>query len=105
MARLFEKNGYTSAEGIVLPLSDFRLFTDLPNSDTIEDRYKEGIIKRAEALIGKEYPVILATDYMAYTRTGDRTAYGSKTFPREEIWFLSLTPSWWRGREDLWTVS
>ena len=82
MARLFEKNGYTSAEGIVLPLSDFRLFTDLPNSDTIEDRYKEGIIKRAEALIGKEYPVILATDYMAYTRTGDRTAYGSKTFPK-----------------------
>ena len=29
MARLFENNGYTSAEGIVLPLSNFRLFTDL----------------------------------------------------------------------------
>ena len=82
MARLFENNGFTNAKGMVLPLSDFRLFTDLPNSDTIEDRYKEGIIKRAEALIGKEYPVILATDYMAYTRTGDRTAYSSKTFPK-----------------------
>ncbi len=80
MARLFEKNGFTNVDGRVLPLSEFRLFTDLPNGDTIEERYKAGIIKRAEALIGKEYPVILATDYMAYTRTGDRIAYSSKTF-------------------------
>ena len=80
MERLFEKNGYTDATGIVLPISEFKLFTDLPNGDTIEERYKAGIIKRAEALIGKEYPIILATDYMAYTRTGDRLAYSSKTF-------------------------
>ena len=80
MARLFEQNGFTDAAGMVLPLSEFRLFTDLPNGNAIEERYKEGIIKRAEALLGKEYPVILATDYMAYTRTGDRTAYSAKTF-------------------------
>ena len=82
MSRLFEKNGFVNAEGMVLPLSDFKLFTDLPNGNVIDDRYKADIIARAEKLIGKTYPVILATEYMAYARTGDRTAAGASTTPR-----------------------
>lgn len=82
MPRLFEKNGFTDANGKVLPYSEFKLFTDLPNGDKIDKRYHENIIKRAEALIGKEYPIILATDYMAYTRNGNRTDASSKTFPK-----------------------
>ena len=82
MSRLFEENGFVNAEGMVLSLSDFKLFTDLPNGNAIDDRYKADIIAKAEKLIGKTYPVILATEYMAYTRTGDRTAASASTTPR-----------------------
>lgn len=82
MPRLFKENGFVTAEGLVLALSDFKLFTDLPGGDVIQDRYKANIIAKAEALIGKTYPVILATEYMAYARTGDRTAASASTNPR-----------------------
>ena len=82
MPRLFEENGYVSGSGIVLPLSEFRLFTDLPNGDKIEERYKADLIAKAEKLIDKEYQIIRATDYMAYARTGDRTAAGARFSPR-----------------------
>lgn len=82
MPRLFEENGFVNAAGTVLPLSQFKLFTDLENGNVIEERYKESIVAKAEKLIGKTYPVILATEYMAYTRTGDRTAASASTSPR-----------------------
>ena len=82
MPRLFEENGFVDAAGTVLPLSEFKLFTDLENGNEIGERYKENIIAKAEKLIGKTYPVILATEYMAYTITGDRTAASASTSPR-----------------------
>lgn len=82
MPRLFEQNGFTDATGKVLPLEDFRLFTELQGEVKIDPRYHEAIIERAEKLIGKEYPIILATDYMAYVRNGNRTDASSKTFPK-----------------------
>ena len=82
MPRLFEENGFVSADGIVLSLSEFRLFSDLPEGNSIAERYKEGIIAYAESLIGKEYPHILATDYMNFTRIGDSVLYSRKMFDR-----------------------
>ena len=82
MPRLFEENGFVDAKGAVLPLSEFKLFTDLPNGNVIDERYKADIIARGEKLLGKTYPVILATEYMAFTRTGDRTAASASTTPR-----------------------
>ena len=82
MPRLFEENGFINAEGYVLPLSEFKLFTDLKGGDKIDERYHADIIARAEKLIGKEYPIILATDYMAFSRNGNRTDASTKTFPK-----------------------
>ena len=82
MPRLFEENGFVSGAGAVLPLSEFRLFRDLPNGDKIQDRFKADIVARAEKLIGKEYQILRATDYMAYVRTGDRTAASARFNPR-----------------------
>ena len=84
MERLFEKNGYLNAEGKVLGLNEFKLFTDLKNGDVIEERFKKGLIERAEKILDKEYPVCRATDYMMFTRTGDRLAYASRTYLRRE---------------------
>ena len=51
MPRLFEQNGFTDATGKVLPLEDFRLFTELQGEVKIDPRYHEAIIERAEKLI------------------------------------------------------
>jgi len=40
------------------------------------------ILKHAEALIGKEYPQLLATDFMMFARMGNRSVYQDKYFPR-----------------------
>ena len=36
MPRLFEENGFVDAAGTVLPLSEFKLFTDLENGNEID---------------------------------------------------------------------
>lgn len=85
MQRLFEKNGFVNAEGMVLPLSDFRLFRDLQDGDKIEDRYKAELVARAEPLIGKEYKVLRATDYLAFARTGSRAKENAASPRREDL--------------------
>ena len=82
MAKLFEKNGYKTGVGNTLPLSDFRLFRDLEKGAVIDERFHEKILSRAEQLLDKEYPVLRATDYMAYKRKGDRGAAGARYNPR-----------------------
>ena len=92
MERLFEKNGYLNAEGKILGLNEFKLFTDLKNGDVIEERFKKGLIERAEKILDKEYPVCRATDYMMFTRTGDRLAYSSRTYLKgEDLVILQIT--------------
>ena len=82
MSRLFRENGFTTGEGITLPLSEFRLFSDLSRGAVIDERYHKKIIESAEPLLDKEYSVLRATDYMAYKRTGDRSAAGARYNPR-----------------------
>ena len=90
MPRLFEINGFTDASGKVLSLEKFKLFTDLETDGKIDARYHEDILAFAETFIGKEYPAVLATDYMAYPRTGERATFESKVNPRRRA-LIALT--------------
>lgn len=65
-------------------------FTDLPiPTERERDRWKaipketaDSIIKEADGFIGYDFPVILATDYLEFSRTGDRKVMQAKSFIR-----------------------
>ncbi|MCQ2428783.1 MAG: heparinase II/III family protein [Clostridia bacterium] len=83
--RIFSEYGF-SAAGHVLPYENFIPFTDRgdgqPSGLLISDVNRAEIIRRAEALLGKQYPPLLASDYMMFRRDGNRSVYEDKYFPR-----------------------
>ncbi len=79
--RIFEERHY-DIKGRVLSLADTQLFRDVPGGFSVSDQNRADMIERAEALLDKEYPSLLATDFMWYRRTGDRRRFESKYHPR-----------------------
>ncbi len=49
---------------------------------TISPALKERILKEGESYLGYQYPYIFATDFMNFTRTGNRVAYEDLYFAR-----------------------
>lgn len=70
--------------GHVLPLSEFRPFLDRDGKMTVDPAQIPSIIARAEKLLGKEYPVTYATEYMMFSRVGNRSVFEAKYFPRRK---------------------
>lgn len=79
--RLFEERKI-DVKGKVLPLSQFRPFLDAEQGFVFNEGNKESVIKRAEELLTKEFPVLVASDYMMFKRDGNRSVYEGKYFPR-----------------------
>lgn len=79
--RIFAERNY-DLRGKVLPLSEFKLFKDAKNGFNIDPDYNAPLIKRAEQLLTKEYPILIASDYMMFKRDGNRSIYEDKYFPR-----------------------
>lgn len=79
--KIFQDNSI-DVTGKVLALSEFRPFLDAPNGFQINEEYNESLIKRAEGLLTKEYPCLIASDYMMFKRDGNRSIYEGKYFPR-----------------------
>lgn len=79
--RVFEERRF-NVKGRVLPLSKFKLFKDTKYGFKIDQENCEAIVKRAEGLLSKEYPVLIASDYMMFKRDGNRSIYEGKYFPR-----------------------
>ena len=83
--------GATSG-GCVLPYEKFRLFLDLGKDASPDPAViKEQIIPTAERLLKEELRVPLATDYLKFTRTGERAGVRDKR--GEMIIYLSLAES------------
>ncbi len=59
--------------------------SDRPAWEALPAELKARLIAEGEAYIGYSFPPILATDFMAFCRTGNRTDYENKLFQRRNI--------------------
>lgn len=63
-------------------LSSIPSIDDREHWDGLDPQLKKELIAQGEACLGSDYPLILATDYMSFVRTGDRDGYQDKAFRR-----------------------
>ena len=79
--KIFEEHGF-DIEGRVLPLDRFSLFSDRKEGIYICPEYRETLIAKAEALLGKSYPTIRLSEYLMFRRNGNRTVFQNVYFER-----------------------
>lgn len=88
--KIFEKKNYCVV-GKIVPYEQFKIFCDNPDGFKIDPGHYPNIINRAEELAGKEYPMLIASDYMMYKRDGNRAIYELKYMERrQDILILAL---------------
>lgn len=83
--RLFED---PELEGKLLPLSDFKLFSDLgksPAPEYMSDADKKSIIETADCLLEKPIPQLYASQYMRFFYDGNRSEYEESYFTRRRM--------------------
>lgn len=51
--------------------------------DGLPEGVREALIRRGEEYLGWQWPVMICGDYLAFSRTGDRTRYEEKCHPRQ----------------------
>ena len=99
--RIFSEYGFV-AEGHVLSRDAFVPFTDRgegqPRGLVITEENKETIIRRAEKLAGKTYPVLPAVDYIRFRRDGDRAVFEGKYFERRTDLLYLATAEYIEGQ-------
>ena len=78
--RLFKDNGI-GAEGKILPLDRFRLFSDLENK-RIDPAQKKMLLSRAERALEEPIPSLTLSDYRGYYLTGKRDPFDTKFMRR-----------------------
>lgn len=81
--KVFKERGI-SAEGKVLPLSEFKLFSDMDNPIAVPEKI-DLIIKKAEEIVNDEIPFIPLSSYREFKITGNRTNFESKYFARRDM--------------------
>ncbi len=79
--RVFAERNF-NVFGKVLPLSDFRMFFDTDEGFSINEEHYPALIARAEEHLEKEFPQLLASEFMMFKRNGNRSVYEKKRFPR-----------------------
>ena len=93
--RIFEERNFI-LQGHVLPLEQFRLFTDLEKGFEIPVFRVKEMLHKAEAALKEDIPQLLASDYMRFCEDGNRSAFEDKYFlrriSRELYYFLLLLP-------------
>ena len=83
MKAFAEKKIY-SAKGLLLPYSDFKLFSDVEKPE-IPTEKAETIVKYAEGLLDKEIPLLRASVYREYVTNGNRSRYQDPYFLRRDM--------------------
>lgn len=80
MARkIFEK--YENLQSLVLPYEDFVPFYDI-GGFKINPEHKDALTKAAIPLLDKQYETLYASEFMMFSRNGNRSVYEDKYFPR-----------------------
>lgn len=72
----------TNWHGELLDFAPYPKATDREAYEQLPEGLKEEIVKEGEAYLGYEYPVIRATDFMRFKRTGNRVAFEDVYFAR-----------------------
>lgn len=84
--QVFKEHGFT-VKGNILPIDKFRLFCDRNEGIVFSDEIKKQIFEQADEILGKEIPVLYATEYMMFRKDGNRSIYEKKFFERRESMF------------------
>lgn len=82
--KAFKSKGLFNAKGLLLPYSDFKLFSDL-RSPAIDPQKADRIIKSAEDLLEKDIPLLPASVYREYVTNGNRSNYENIYFLRRDM--------------------
>lgn len=82
--RAFKQKGFNSAKGLLLPYSEFKLFSDLKNPNINEEKVKR-IIKNAEKFLERDIPLLPASLYREYVTCGNRSNYETLFFLRRDM--------------------
>ena len=82
--KAFSAKKLTNAKGLLLPYSEFKLFSDLDNPK-FTDAKAERIIKNAEQLLEKDIPLLPASLYREYVTIGNRSNYETLFFLRRDM--------------------
>lgn len=72
-------------EAIHTPLSTFAPYATVVNRDAwngLDSKWREDTIRLGEKYLHFEYPYISATDFLDFTRTGDRVRFEDKSFSK-----------------------
>ena len=86
-----------NANGRLLPYSDFRLFSDIPDPKVNEEKMAK-VIANAEKALADEIPMLPASLYREYVTIGNRSNYENLYFKRRDmVLWLSLA-EWYEGK-------
>lgn len=72
-------------EGRLAPFIPFPKASDRKAYEALPYALKHTLIRMGEEALSTEYPTLKATDYMAFTRTGNRVAFEDKYFGRRHL--------------------
>lgn len=79
--KIFAEKNYNIAE-CVISYEDFKPFSDTEKGFSLNEEHRAAAIAAAEALLDKEFPVLTATEFIRYRRTGNRAGYQNLYNPR-----------------------
>ena len=82
--KVFAEKKIYSAKGLLLPYSDFRLFSDVEKPEMNKQKSEE-ILKYAEGLLDKDIPLLRASVYREYVVNGNRSHYQDPYFLRRDM--------------------
>ncbi len=82
--RIFEAKVF-ELQGRVLPIAQFRLFSDLENGFDIPVFRWQELIGKAEIALNRQIPQLSAEDYMLFCKTGNRSVFEDKYFLRRTM--------------------
>ena len=89
MPKIFENKKDDFADR-VLPLEEFRLFSDMQNADMSMEAMAP-VMRIAEEYAAMDYQPILAHSYMRYEKNGNRSSYEGDYYTRRRmVWYLFL---------------
>ena len=82
--KAFKDKKIYSAQGLILPYSEFKLFSDIEKLEIPKDK-GDRILAYAEGLLDKEIPLLPASLYREYVTNGNRSNYQDRYFLRRDM--------------------
>ncbi|MBR2972058.1 MAG: heparinase II/III family protein [Clostridia bacterium] len=82
--RVFDKKGLRSAKGLLLPYTEFKLFSDLDKTEFNGEKAKK-IVTSAEKLLERDIPLLPASLYREFATVGNRANFEGKFFLRRDM--------------------